>query len=246
MSGKKRLRIFAGPNGSGKSTITEKIKEQFKLGVYVNADQMKAAVEISGQLDFSNYGLQLSLSDLISFIGHHPLYSECSVDNIEDVLKEDGNCLLFSDSRVAGGYMMLIISEYIRECLLMQSDRFTFETVLSDESKLDFMRRAKNAGFKVYLYFVALAAPEMNIERVKSRVNQGGHDVPSEKVAKRYYKTMNNLFEAMRIADNAYLFDNSYQEPVLIAQKERDVLLPYKTIMPKWYQEYVLDKIRNQ
>ena len=102
----------------------------------------------------------------------------------------------------------MIISEYIRLRLLEQSDRFTFETVLSDESKLEFMRMAKDAGFKVYLYYVALASPEMNVARVHSRVLQGGHDVPKRKIVQRYERTMSNLFEAMRIADNVYLFDN--------------------------------------
>ena len=105
--------------------------------------------------------------------------------------------------------MVLIISEYIRLRLLEQSDRFTFETVLSDESKLEFMRMAKDAGFKVYLYYVALASPEMNVARVHSRVLQGGHDVPKRKIVQRYERTMSNLFEAMRIADNVYLFDNT-------------------------------------
>ena len=139
--------------------------------------------------------------------------------------------------------MVLIISEYIRLRLLEQSERFTFETVLSDESKLEFMRMAKDAGFKVYLYYVALASPEMNVARVHSRVLQGGHDVPKRKIVQRYERTMSNLFEAMRIADNVYLFDNSYQDPVLIAQKENGILQSNKEYMPQWNKTYVLDKL---
>lgn len=243
MSGKKRLRIFAGPNGSGKSTITEKIRGLVKLGVYVNADQIKICVEQTGRLNFTEYELQLNYPDLIRFISHHSLFTKCSIRCLETALNADCNSLLFTDRKATGGYMVLIISEYIRLRLLEQSDRFTFETVLSDESKLEFMRMAKDAGFKVYLYYVALASPEMNVARVHSRVLQGGHDVPKRKIVQRYERTMSNLFEAMRIADNVYLFDNSYQDPVLIAQKENGILQSNKEYMPQWYKTYVLDKL---
>lgn len=245
MSGMKRLRIFAGPNGSGKSTIKGLVADHFKLGIYVNADEMKALAERQSFLDFTDYGVSLDLEDLIRYIQSHPLFKQIGAIDVEKVLYSEADRLFFIDSQTIDGYLILIIADYIRSRLLETAERFSFETVLSNSAKLSFMREAKARGFKVYLYFVSLVAPEMNVERVRSRVEQGGHDVPKDKVVDRYYRTMDFLFEAMKIADNVYLFDNSYQEPALFAKKENDILeiVGDKQYVPKWYQDYVLYKL---
>lgn len=245
MSGMKRLRIFAGPNGSGKSTIKGLVSGHFKLGIYVNADEMKALAERQSFLDFSDYGVSLSLADLIRYIQLHPLFKQIGSIDVEKDLFSKANRLYFINPQTIDGYLILIIADYIRSRLLETAERFSFETVLSNSAKLSFMREAKARGLKVYLYFVSLAAPEMNVERIKSRVEQGGHDVPKDKVMDRYYRTMDFLFEAMKIADNVYLFDNSYQEPALFAKKENDILeiVGDKRYVPKWYQDHVLDKL---
>ena len=54
---------------------------------------------------------------------------------------------------------------------------------MSHPSKLDFIKSAKEQGFRIYLYFVALNDPEMNKGRVETRVLQGGHDVPANKIS---------------------------------------------------------------
>ena len=60
---------------------------------------------------------------------------------------------------------------------------------------------------------MALADPELNKHRVQTRVSQGGHPVAEEKITQRYFHTMNNLYDALKIADSAFLFDNSASEP---------------------------------
>ena len=55
--GKKRLRVIAGPNGSGKSTLTDIIKGMVKLGIYINADEIKVKILGSARLSFSDYNL---------------------------------------------------------------------------------------------------------------------------------------------------------------------------------------------
>ena len=140
-------------------------------------------------------------------------------------------------------YVFLIIADYLREALIAEGKQFTFETVLSHPAKLDLMKRAKQQGYKVYLYFVSLASPEINVERVKTRVREGGHDVPSDKIIKRYQRSMDNLYSAMTIADSVYLFDNSYQGVNLFARKEEGKLLFEKTYVPQWMKDYVLNKI---
>ena len=238
-TGKKRLRVIAGPNGSGKSTLTDIIKGMVKLGIYINADEIKVKILGSARLSFSDYNLSITESDF-----HEDLRQTTFKPSQEArcwIFEDNG--LSFLDISKLDDYFVAFLADFIRNSLLEETNRFTFETVMSHPSKLDFMQRAKDRGFKVYLYFVSLPNPELNLLRVKTRVEQGGHDVKEDKVKERYARTMSLLLDAMKIADNAYIFDNSGSEPKMIAQKESGILKSLGDYTPVWYQEYVLNKI---
>jgi predicted ABC-type ATPase len=57
---------------------------------------------------------------------------------------------------------------------------------MSHFSKIDFMRKASENGFKVYCYFVCTSDPDINLNRVANRIQQGGHAVDPEKIVSRY------------------------------------------------------------
>ncbi|MGL5136550.1 MAG: hypothetical protein ACRC7G_02165 [Beijerinckiaceae bacterium] len=109
-----------------------------------------------------------------------------------------------------------------RECLTARQS-FSFETVMSHPSKTDEMREAKELGFHFTFYFVAVNDPEINLKRVQHRVRMGGHDVPSDRVVARYYRTMALMPQAILLADQAFVFDNSDVEtgPTLVAEFRR-------------------------
>lgn len=237
MAEKKRLRIFAGPNGSGKSTLKDIIGEYVKLGIYVNADDILFSMRESSRLNFSEFGLVVDEKAIESE------YFKWPIKTNRDLWIYENNGITVKDKNQIEDYFVSFLADFIRNTLLGASKRFTFETVMSHSSKLDFMRRAKAAGYKVYLYFVSLPDPELNIYRVQARVSKGGHDVDPEKVISRYYRTMNNLFEAIRLADSVFLFDNKSSKPQLFAKKENGELKVEGTYIPQWYKIYVLDKI---
>ena len=90
----------------------------------------------------------------------------------------------------------------------------TYETVLSHESHLQAMRRAVDLGFYVRLIFVTTDDPVINIARIAQRVAKGGHSVPDDRVIARYTRTMtHSLPDAVRIADEAMIWDNSFAAP---------------------------------
>lgn len=236
---KKRLRVFAGPNGSGKSTLTDIIRKQFKMGVYVNADELKVKILEESRLSFSDFNIEVKESIFLEAI------KSTSFNAVDDACnwRFEDNGLVFGDLNSVSDYFIAFLADFIRRRLLEQCDRFSFETVMSHPSKLDIMMQAKEKGFKVYLYFVSLQDPELNILRVKTRVDQGGHDVEKEKIISRYDRTMEQLYDAIKIADSAYIFDNSGSELKLIAQKEEGKLTAKVDFAPLWYRKYVLDKI---
>ena len=211
---KKRLRVFAGPNGSGKSTITKIVLDHVDLGIYVNADEIKVLLSEKRFVDFSSFGLHLNEDKFKADFLKSTLAEK--IDDANATLSDiyfDQDKVVLRDDYVIEDYFVSFITSYIWNELLECSGKFTIETVMSHPSKLDFMNRAKAKGFKVYLYFVSLADPELNKRRVQTRVAQGGHPVDEDKINERYYRTMGYLYDALKIADSAYMFDNSAVKP---------------------------------
>ena len=91
-------------------------------------------------------------------------------------------------------YLAAQIAGALREKLLEQRESFVFETVFSDpkNDKINFLRRAVEAGYHVILCFIGIADIATSENRVAMRVTQGGHDVPADKLAARFPRTLPN------------------------------------------------------
>lgn len=243
---RKRVRIFAGPNGSGKSTIKGIVEDKVNLGTYVNADEIKVALSKDRSLDFSLYGVSLHGDRFVD-----TLRGSTWAGRMKDVeytisqLRFENDVIKITDSYELEDYVVSFIASYLWDELLESSNKFTVETVMSHPSKLEFIKRAKEKGFKVYLYFVTLADPALNKHRVKTRVQEGGHDVDENKIVNRYYRTMEYLLPALRLVDEAYLFDNSKREAKMFAVKKDRVLEIQGEFIPRWFSMYVTDKLGN-
>ena len=78
---------------------------------------------------------------------------------------------------------------------------------------------AKHKNYNVTLLFFWLKNPELAKERVKTRVLEGGHNIPEDIIERRYYKGIKNLFKIyLSIVDQALIFDNSEGNHNLIAE----------------------------
>ncbi len=99
--------------------------------------------------------------------------------------------------------------ELLRENCLEQKQSFVFETVMSSSAKVDFIIRAKLAGYFIRVFFIATKHPAINAARVANRVMQGGHDVPISKIVSRYTKSIANCKIISTIVDRLYVYDNS-------------------------------------
>lgn len=96
-----------------------------------------------------------------------------------------------------------------RDALLAERKSFATETVFSHPSKLDLVRRAKAHGFLVILFHIGVETADLSVERVRSRVEEGGHGVPEDKVRARYDRGGPLIREAMLLCDHGHVFDNS-------------------------------------
>jgi predicted ABC-type ATPase len=114
----------------------------------------------------------------------------------------------------AGRIMLHRITE-----LLSQNENFAFETTLATRSYKNRIHEAKEKNYNVTLLFFWLKNPELAKERVKTRVLEGGHNIPEDVIERRYHKGIKNLFEIyLSIVDQVLIFDNSEGKHILIAE----------------------------
>jgi predicted ABC-type ATPase len=96
------------------------------------------------------------------------------------------------------------------DALAEQRVDFSIETTLSGKSYVPWLRRLRNSGYAVHLYFLWLPEVLMSIERVADRVRKGGHNIPEPVIRRRYSAGIKNLFQAYRpLLVSWTLFDNS-------------------------------------
>ena len=132
-------------------------------------------------------------------------------------------------------------AEARREELLEQCAGIAFETVFSAPDKVDFLERAKEAGYFLRVFFVSTSDPRINASRVLQRVMDGGHTVPLEKIVSRYDKSMINLAAAIEIADRVYLYDNSIEnaEASLCARVSNGMIRKIYGELPFWVEKAI-------
>ncbi len=238
-----RLRMFAGPNGSGKSTMKSVLQPKF-LGFYVNADEIEKEINQTNWFDLRQFDIKCSKSELIDFYNQSTLLAKAEIDDEIMYIGFDSYkcCISFHDVSV-NSYWAAVTADFIRYQLLKNRQSFTFETVMSSPDKIQFLAKAKELGYKTYLYFVATEKPSINLERIKNRVKNGGHNVPNDKVIARYHRSLDLLLEAIKQTNRAYLFDNSGKNQIFIAEITNGTDLQFANDdIPNWFQKYVIDK----
>ena len=114
------------------------------------------------------------------------------------------------------------IAEQQREDHLANMREFCFETVMSTDRNLKLLQRAKEKGYFIRCYSILTLDPIINIEHVKSRVIEGGHDVPADKIISRYNRALDLVKDVIMASDVCHIYDNSNDEPFRIFKKRKD------------------------
>ena len=104
------------------------------------------------------------------------------------------------------------------EQLIGENKSFSFETTLSGHAYLDFIKKAKERGYGITLFFVFLNSVNLAKERIAIRVSKGGHSIPEEVIERRYHKGLHNFSTYAKEANDWYVYDNSGNEYLLVAK----------------------------
>ena len=232
----KRLRVFAGPNGSGKSSIFQLISEHLHGGAYVNADDMLRNLDTSAGVPLSLFLPSLNGDDFQVYYSEHPLRAGGEIP-FPFVVHQDGRLTLAETCSVSSSRASAtaILADYVLTRLLEAGEDVAFEAVSAQPSEVSLMRRAKELGYRVTLYYVCVATPEICKQRVALRVTQGGLGVPDAEVDDQYERSLASLKDAATLADRAYLFDNTYSGASLkIEVNQATDVIAHEPVLPDW------------
>ncbi|PWT99018.1 MAG: hypothetical protein C5B51_27935 [Terriglobia bacterium] len=119
---------------------------------------------------------------------------------------------------------------------LSQQFSFVLETTLAGHGAISIIRKAKITGYQTFVVYVALGDPELHIERVRLRVSQGGHDIPDTDIRRRYLRSLMHAPEALKLADEAVVLDNSGIYPVRMLLLQREHVVWRADVLPEWIQ----------
>ncbi|MDE7336281.1 MAG: zeta toxin family protein [Muribaculaceae bacterium] len=152
----------------------------------------------------ASYSVLPTLLDCKEFVNADEIAKGLSPFNPESVAIEAGKLML---QRI--------------ELLLEQRKTFAIETTLATKSYASLVKRAQQAGYMVFLLFFWLSSPEMAIERVAKRVSEGGHNIPTETIIRRYWSGLNNFFNIFAPIVDSWMFFNNETHSTLLATEEK-------------------------
>lgn len=236
----KRFRMIAGPNGSGKSTLADLLRRDYAVNFYtmLNADDIFAEVSKTHA-----YFPALPVDDeSLRRYAHQSEYApqtKVHFENGEISVVDD--TIRFRTAVAINTYTIALLTNFLQSEHIASGKSFSQETVFSHPSKGVALKSAEAAGYRTYLYFVATNDIAINIARIASRIQSGGHSVPDEKVIARSKRTFENVGAALPFCSRAFFFDNSMLEMRFLAEYSKESgFVSVSDNLPSWFETHVL------
>ena len=145
------------------------------------------------------------------------------------IIDTDKLGLKYGGDRIKGGKEAVGL---INKCL-ERGITFTQETTLSGVRTLKTIRRAKELGYYIKLYYIGVDSCEESLLRIANRVRKGGHDIPDGDVKRRFEKRFEDLCRVLPYCNEVKLFDNEngFEE---VAAYQNGQLTPIGSHKPRW------------
>ena len=147
----------------------------------------------------------------------------------EFLLRETGVIHFVNADLIAGGLSplrpelaarqagRLVLTELSR--LAKDREDFAFESTLSGRTYLRLLTGWKKAEYQITIIFLSLNSPQLALQRIASRVHQGGHDIPRADVLRRFQRSWDNYRTLYRPLAHAWsVYDNSCDAPKLLEE----------------------------
>lgn len=173
--------------------------------------------------------------------GKSTLYNTESLDinikdtvriNTDEIVRKIGNWKNDSDQIKAAK-----IAINLRNDCFQYGKSFNEETTLTGKTILKNIDKAKEQGYELQLFYVGLNSSDIAKERVKNRVEKGGHNIENDVIEKRYYESLKNLKKIISKFDKVYLYDNSIKYKNIFLFSDNTILFKDKNII--WSKEAI-------
>lgn len=112
---------------------------------------------------------------------------------------------------------------------------FTQETTLCGKTILRNIARAKKLGYSIEMHYVGLDSAEIAKQRVRNRVEHGGHGIAEDDIERRYEETLKNMKLVIPQCDLVAVYDNTEAfKRFAIFKGGKCVRISHR--VPEWYQ----------
>ena len=173
--------------------------------------------------------------------GKSTLYNTESLDinkkdtvriNTDEIVRKIGNWKNDSDQIKAAK-----IAINLRNNCFQYGKSFNEETTLTGKTILKIIDKVKEQGYELQLFYVGLNSSDIAKERVKNRVEKGGHNIENDVIEKRFYESLKNLKKIISKFDKVYLYDNSIKYKNIFLFSDNTILFKDKNIT--WSREAI-------
>ena len=151
-----------------------------------------------------------------------------------DIIQRDE----LKDSSPKASYRAAEIAEDRRRDHMAAGQSFVMETVFSHPSKLELLQDARDAGYRLIVFHLALASADLAVARVKARAQEGGHPVPENKIRQRFKRNAPLIRQAALLADRAIIFDASAlnDRPIVLLELAQGQVVRRAGKGPEWFE----------
>jgi predicted ABC-type ATPase len=109
----------------------------------------------------------------------------------------------------------LVLAEMER--LALERRNFAFESTLSGRAYAQRLQSLKDNGYDLEIVYLKLNSVELALQRVATRVRQGGHDIPAADLRRRFHRSWQNFCDVYRpLANRWAVYENSSDTPKLL------------------------------
>ena len=153
--------------------------------------------------------------------------------NTDEIVSEKGSWMDKLLQIKAGRTAMNLLNKYI-------SNEITFhqETTLPGNVIHKQIKKAKEKGFQIRLYYVGVESVDVSLKRVEKRVTKGGHGIDENTIRKRFAAMPDQLKTILPLCDTASFYDNTVRFRRLALTKG-DMIFDSDMDLPSWFNDLV-------
>jgi predicted ABC-type ATPase len=101
---------------------------------------------------------------------------------------------------------------------------FAFETTLAGRSHISLLKKLRQDGWQIVLFFLWIPDAAFSKSRIRERVEHGGHNIPDDAIYRRYPRIMHNLVKIyIPLCDKVICYDNSGPKFVPVFEQDGEV-----------------------